>query len=63
MADYVEWGHLHAKTGLSGIHSSSLKGWVEELMSARKNQDQVRIGDILEYEIIPLLSQEELSKS
>lgn len=63
MADYVEWGHLHAKTGVSGSHSSNLKGWVEELMSARKNQDQVRIGDILEYEIIPLLSREELSNS
>ena len=63
MADYVEWAHLHAKTGTSGSTMVALKGWVEELMKVRKAQDQVRIGDILEYEIIPLLSQEASSIS
>ena len=60
MADYVEWGHLHAQVGLSGGNASTLNEWVEKLMTARKTQDQVRIADILEYEIIPLLSQAEL---
>jgi hypothetical protein len=60
MADYVEWGHLHAKFGLPGDQVSTLKEWVEELMSARKVQDRVRIVDILEYEIIPLLFKAEM---
>lgn len=63
MADYVEWEHIHDKVGLSGGEASHLKGWVEELMSARKSQDQVRIADVLEYEIIPLLSKAELARS
>ncbi|MGD9849845.1 MAG: hypothetical protein AB7T38_01125 [Nitrospirales bacterium] len=56
MADYLEWGHIHAKLGLSGGYASNLKGWIEELLSARSRRDDVRIADILEYEIIPLLS-------
>ena len=63
MADYVEWEHIHDQAGLTGLPASHLKGWVEELMNARKTQDRVRIADILEYEIIPLLSKAELANS
>ncbi|MDR4494357.1 MAG: hypothetical protein AB7P17_07925 [Nitrospirales bacterium] len=63
MADYLEWGHIHASLGMSGGYASSLNGWVEELMNARKIQDPVRVADILEYEIIPLLTQAEVLDS
>lgn len=60
MADYLEWGHIHARFGMSGGHASNIKEWIEELMSARNKRDFVRAADILEYEIIPLLSKVEL---
>lgn len=61
MADYLEWGHIHATLGMSGGYASHLKGWIEELLSARSRQDDVRVADILEYEVIPLLSKVELT--
>ncbi len=61
MADYVEWGHIHDNLGLSGGYASNFKGWLEELMIARNGRDYVRVADILEYEIIPLLSKVEVA--
>ena len=56
MADYLEWGHISQSLGKQRGKASFLQGWVEELLEARHSSDQVRIADILEYEIIPLLT-------
>jgi len=58
MADYLEWLQIHEsvrhrKTGVA----QDLGFWVTELMKARENEDEVRIADMLEYEVIPRLSQ------
>lgn len=56
MADYLEWAQIQRT--VSGSQQQEAKGlsyWVNELMNARQTLDEVRMTDMLEYEVIPRL--------
>ncbi len=56
IADYLEWiQNQQAVNGAVPKDSQDLSHWVNELMIARKNFDEVRVTDMLEYEVIPRL--------
>ncbi len=56
MADYLEWAQIqHSIQGASEKESPELAHWVNELMKAREDADEVRMTDMLEYEVIPRL--------
>ncbi len=56
IADYLEWiQNQQAVRGALPKESQDLSHWVNELMNARKNLDEVRVTDMLEYEVIPRL--------
>lgn len=56
MADYLEWLHIHGSVRYPKPTSKQdLSSWINELMQARAWEDEVRIADILEYEVIPRL--------
>ena len=58
MADFLEWDQLQMlSTEQRSQDPQNLSHWVQELMYARQNLDEVRIADILEYEVIPRLPQ------
>ncbi len=58
MADYLEWTQIQQSMGRSlPKEPQDLPHWVNELMTARKNLDEVRVADMLEYEVIPRLPQ------
>ena len=58
IADYLEWVQIQESvSGSSSKEPQDLSHWVNELMNARKNMDDVRVADMLEYEIIPRLPQ------
>lgn len=58
VADYLEWtAILQSMVGSPSNDSNHLSGWVHELVTARQNLDNVRVADMLEYEVIPLLPQ------
>ena len=57
MADYLEWLQIHESMGTEKSEiAQDLSYWVKELMNAREYEDEVRIADMLEYEVIPRLS-------
>ncbi len=58
MADYLEWVQIQQSiNGLQLNEPHDLFYWVNELMNARQNLDDVRMADMLEYEVIPRLPQ------
>ncbi len=58
IADYLEWlQNQQAVSGAVPKEDQDLSHWVNELMIARKNFDEVRVADMLEYEVIPRLPQ------
>ena len=58
IADYLEWVQIQqAVGGGQSKESQDLSYWVNELINARKALDEVRIADMLEYEVIPRLPQ------
>ena len=58
IADYLEWVQIQQSvSGGQPKESQDLSYWVNELVNARKNLDEVRIADLLEYELIPRLPQ------
>ena len=58
IADYLEWVQIQQSvSGGQPEESQDLSYWVNELVNARKNLDEVRIADMLEYELIPRLPQ------
>ena len=58
VADYLEWIHIQQSVvGSQPTQSQNLSHWVNELMLARQNIDEVRMADMLEYEVIPRLPQ------
>ncbi len=58
VADYLEWiQNQQTVSGTVTKDSQDLSHWVNELMLARKNFDEVRVTDMLEYEVIPRLPQ------
>jgi secreted PhoX family phosphatase len=57
MADYLEWLQIHESVGHKKPEiAQDLSLWVNELMNAREIEDEVRIADMLEYEVLPRLS-------
>jgi len=58
MADYLEWVQVQQSImGSQPNKQQDLSYWVNELMKARENLDDVRMADMLEYEVIPRLTQ------
>ncbi len=58
IADYLEWVEIQRLvSGLPSKEPQDVAYWVNELLDARKNLDEVRIADMLEYELIPRLPQ------
>ena len=58
VADYLEWKQIQQSVVSSlSNETKDLSYWVNELMLARQNVDEVRIADMLEYEVIPRLPQ------
>ena len=58
MADYLEWLQIHESVGLEKpAVVPDLSFWVNELTNAREIEDEVRVADMLEYEVLPRLSQ------
>jgi len=58
IADYLEWVQIQqSMNGSQPKESQDLSYWINELLDARKNLDEVRIADMLEYELIPRLPQ------
>ena len=58
IADYLEWVENQNSVSGGGSHEpQELASWVNELMNARKQLDDVRVTDLLEYEVIPRLPQ------
>jgi ElaB/YqjD/DUF883 family membrane-anchored ribosome-binding protein len=58
IADYLEWvQNQQSVSGGQPKEPQDLSYWVNELVNARKNLDEVRIADLLEYELIPRLPQ------
>ena len=56
MADYLEWAQFQQSVSNAPSNEiQDLSYWVNELMNARKNLDEVRVADMLEYEVIPRL--------
>lgn len=62
MADYLEWLQIYESVGLKKPEGAQdLSFWVNELLNAREIEDEVRIADMLEYEVIPRLSRKATS--
>jgi hypothetical protein len=62
MADYLEWVQIHESVRpKKSATAQDLVVWIRELLRAREIEDEVRIADILEYEVIPRLSPISLS--
>ena len=58
IADYLEWVQIQQSVSRGQPKElQDLSYWVNELVHARKDLDNVRITDMLEYEIIPRLPQ------
>jgi hypothetical protein len=58
VADYLEWEQIQGAVGTQQLKEpEGLSFWVNELLNARNNCDNVRVADMLEYEIIPRLPQ------
>ena len=56
MADYLEWSQIQQSgSETQPRESHDLSYWVNELLNARQNLDEVRVADVLEYEVITRL--------
>ncbi|MFY4730558.1 hypothetical protein [Nitrospira sp. BLG_2] len=55
LADYLEFVDGASATMQAGTGVSTLTPWVQQLLEARTDQDQIRLADLLEYEILPRL--------
>lgn len=57
MADFLEWLQIHESLeSVKAGFAPALSFWLTELMHAREIEDEVRIADLLEYEVLPCLS-------
>ena len=57
MADYLEWLQIHESVEIKKPEvPQDLSFWITELLNAREIEDEVRIADMLEYEVIPRLA-------
>lgn len=56
LADYTEMLEAGHKQGVAGLSSVMLLPWIQELLAARSCSDPVRVADLLEYELLPRLT-------
>jgi hypothetical protein len=56
LADYMEMLEAGARQGVDGLTPAPLLPWIQELLGARTNADPIRVADLLEYELLPLLT-------
>jgi hypothetical protein len=57
LADYTEMLEAGQTQGVAGLSSSLLLPWIQELLAARSCADAVRAADLLEYELLPRLTE------
>ena len=55
LADYTEMLEAGEAQGVTGLSSTELLPWIQELLEARSGADPVRVADLLEYELLPRL--------
>ena len=57
LADYTEMLEAGQTQGVAGLSSAPLLPWIQELLGARTFADPIRVADLLEYELLPLLTE------
>jgi hypothetical protein len=60
LADFTELLATGHGQGVRGYDASQLVCWIRELLDARANLDAVRMADLLEYEILPRLVEQDV---
>ncbi len=61
LADYTEMLEAGQAQGVAGLSSASLLPWIQELLGARTFADPIRVADLLEYELLPRLTDTSLA--
>lgn len=61
LADYTEMLDAGQAQGVAGLSSAPLLPWIQELLGARTCADPIRVADLLEYELLPRLTDASLS--
>ena len=61
LADYTEMLEAGQAQGVAGLSSAPLLPWIQELLGARTFADPIRVADLLEYELLPLLTDSSLA--
>lgn len=61
LADYTEMLAAGATQGVAGLSPAILLPWIQELLGARSSADPVRVADLLEYELLPRLTDPNLA--
>jgi hypothetical protein len=61
LADYTEMLEAGRTQGVAGLSAATLVPWIQELLGARSSADPVRVADVLEYEILPRLTESPLA--
>ncbi|GJL53157.1 MAG: hypothetical protein NPIRA02_02890 [Nitrospirales bacterium] len=56
LADYVEWVELARSVETADVQSTSMVSWVHKVVAARERSDLVEIADLLEFEVMPRLT-------
>ena len=56
-ADYTEVLEAGQTQGVAGLSTAPLLPWIQELLGARTFADPIRVADLLEYELLPLLTE------
>ena len=56
LADYTEMLEAGQAQGVAGLSSAPLLPWIQELLGARTFADPIRVADLLEYELLPRLT-------
>lgn len=57
LADYTEMLDAGQTQGVAGLSSAKLLPWIQELLGARTFADPIRVADLMEYELLPLLTE------
>lgn len=61
LADYTEMLEAGANQGVEGLTPGPLLPWIQELLGARTSADPIRVADLLEYELLPRLTESALA--
>lgn len=61
LADYTEMLEAGHTQGVAGLSPAGLLPWIQELLGARSSFDPIRVADLLEYELLPRLTDSTLT--